>query len=90
MVVGQPAEFRFLSSTVRKEDPPGTLVEHWPTGEIEELAAISTAMEGEPDKSGAPIPVTLHARISEVGTLDLQLRSRDGQRWKLEFNLRDA
>ena len=37
LVVGEPAEFRFLGSTVRRADPVGTLVEEW-QGQIEELS----------------------------------------------------
>src|SRR5260221_3233263 len=44
LVVGAPAEFRFLSSTVRRDDAVGTLVEEW-EGEIEELAPLATTLE---------------------------------------------
>jgi Hsp70 protein len=88
MVVGEPVEFRFLSSTVRKEDSPGALIERWGEDEIEELIPIQTAMTDEEDAPGTTIPVTLHAAVTEVGTLDLQLRSRDGRSWKLEYYVR--
>ena len=29
LVVGEPAEFRFLGSTVRRSDPVGLMVEEW-------------------------------------------------------------
>ena len=29
LVVGEQAEFRFLGSTVRRDDPAGTVVEEW-------------------------------------------------------------
>ena len=35
LVVGEPAEFRFLSSSVRKQDKAGSLLEDW-GAEIEE------------------------------------------------------
>ena len=89
MIVGEPVEFRFLSSTTRKDDAPGTMVERWAEGEIEELSPIHTAMDGEADETGAPIPVKLHSRVTEVGTLDLELRARDGQSWKLEYDVRE-
>jgi hypothetical protein len=90
MIVGEPVEFRFLSSTTRKEDPIGTLVERWDEGEIEEVLPIQTAMSDETDAPGTKIPVTLHAHVTEVGTLDLQLRARDGRSWKLEYYVRDT
>ena len=89
MVVGEPVEFRFLSSTLRKDDPIGTMLERWNEDEMEELVPIQTAMDGQTDETGMPIPVQLHTRVTEVGTLDLELRSRDGQAWKLEYEVRE-
>ena len=88
MVVGDSVEFRFLSSTTRKDDPIGTLLDGWADGEIEELAPIQTSMDDENDPSGTAIPVSLHAQVTEVGSLDLHLRARDGRTWKLEYNVR--
>jgi hypothetical protein len=90
MVVGEPVEFRFLSSTTRKEDPIGEMLESWGEEEIEELVPIHTALEGETEEPGAPIPVQLHTRVTELGTLDLELRARDGRSWKLEYDVRES
>ena len=92
MVVGEPVEFRFLSSTVRKDDPIGSLVERWPEGEVEELVPIQTSMDVEEEAAapGATIPVTLHANVTEIGTLELSLRARDERSWKLEYYVRDT
>ncbi|MCA9669542.1 MAG: Hsp70 family protein [Myxococcales bacterium] len=102
MIVGEDVEFRFLSSTHRKDDGIGTVIERWDEGEIEELVPVTTAMdagEGEDQGEGATttpgegattVPVKLHSRVTEVGTLDLSLRSRDGRSWKLEYYVRDA
>jgi molecular chaperone DnaK (HSP70) len=88
LVVGAPAEFRFLGSTVRRGDTVGTLVEDW-EGQIEELGPVATTLEA-PTKEGQTVPVRLHSKVTEVGTLELWCLSRDGkQRWKLEFNVRE-
>jgi hypothetical protein len=88
LVVGMPAEFRFLGSTTRRGDEVGTLVEDW-EGQIDELAPIATTLESA-GKEGKTVPVHLHSRVTEVGTLELWCLSRDGkQRWKLEFNVRE-
>jgi molecular chaperone DnaK (HSP70) len=88
LVVGTPAEFRFLGSSVRREDPVGTLIEEWDGEEIEELTPMATTLEAK-NKQGQMVPVHLHSRVTEVGTLELWCISRDGkQRWKLEFNVR--
>jgi molecular chaperone DnaK (HSP70) len=88
LVVGAPAEFRFLASSVRRGDQAGTLVEEWEE-EIEEVAPLQTTL-ASPDKEGQVVPVHLHSKVTEVGTLELWCLSRDGkQRWKLEFNVRE-
>ncbi len=88
LVVGEPAQFRFLASTVRRQDTPGTVVEHW-EDEIEELAPLTTTLESD-DPNLRQVPVHLHSRVSEVGQLELSCQSRDGkQSWKLEFNVRE-
>jgi hypothetical protein len=89
LVVGEPAEFRFLGSTVRREDRPGTLVEDW-QDEVEELSPVTATLPAEGDGVGRTVPVRLHSRVTEVGQLELWCVSRDGrQRWKLEYNVRD-
>jgi hypothetical protein len=88
LVVGEPAEFRFLSSTVRKADDIGSLVEDW-GDEIEELSPLEVTLKLE-GKEDTILPVRLESRVTEVGTLEVWCVSRDGaQRWKLEFNIRE-
>ena len=73
---------------VRRADTVGTLVEEW-EGEIEELSPLTTTLEA-PDKAGQVVPVHLHSKVTEVGTLELWCISRDSkQNWKLEFNVRE-
>jgi molecular chaperone DnaK (HSP70) len=89
LVVGEPAEFRFLSSSTRRDDIVGTVVESW-TDDIEELPPLDSTLEWE-GQEGTTVPVRLQARVSEVGVLELWFVSRDGsRRWKLEFNVRAA
>lgn len=86
LVVGEPVEFRFLGSTVRRQDTPGAFVEEWEP-EIDELAPVATKLEGQGNRV---VPVHLHAKVTEVGQLELWCFSRDGkERWKLEFNVRE-
>ena len=88
LVVGEPAEFRFLGSTVRREDVPGTVVEDWQE-QVEELNPVSTALEGQ-GGAGRLVPVHLHSKVTETGQLELWCINREGtQRWKLEFNVRE-
>jgi hypothetical protein len=88
LVIGEPAEFRFLSSTIRKQDQIGELIEDW-GDEIQELnpLEVTLRLDGQED---TVLPVRLESRVTEVGTLELWCVSRDGgQRWKLEFNIRE-
>ena len=85
LVVGEPATFRFFSSTNRKEDQPSTTVDP-KKADLNELAPIETTLEGP---SGAVLPVKLQARVTEVGTLELNaVESASKKKHKLEFNIR--
>ena len=87
LVVGAPAEFRFLGSTTRADDAAGTVVEEW-EGDIEEMAPVAATLEA--GGQAQYVPVHLHSKVTETGTLELWCISRDGkQRWKLEFNVRE-
>jgi hypothetical protein len=88
LVVGEPAEFRFLSSTIRMQDHVGDLLENWGS-EIEELSPLEVTLSLE-GQQGAVLPVRLESRVTEIGTLELWCASSDGaNRWKLELNIRE-
>lgn len=87
LIVGEEVEFRFLGSTVRRDDKAGAIIEEW-EGQIDELAPVRVTLEGK-TTTGRVVPVHLHTKVTEVGQLELWCLSRDGkQRWKLEFNVR--
>ena len=88
LVVGEPAEFRFLSSSVRKQDQVGSLLEDWGT-DIEELSPLEVTLRLD-GQQGTVVPVRIETRVTELGTLEVWCVSRDGaQRWKLELNIRE-
>ncbi len=90
LVVGEPAEFRFFGSSVRRDDVAGTVVERWQPDEIEELAPVEATLT-QKGAEGRTVPVRITARVTEIGTLELFCVTRDGKgRWKLEFNVRQA
>ena len=90
LVVGEPAVFHLLASTVRKKDRAGEIVEDW-HGEIGEVTTMETALSAtEADAGGTILPVWLQSRLTEIGTLELWCVARaEDRRWKLEFNLRE-
>jgi hypothetical protein len=88
LVVGEPAEFRFLNSSLRKQDHVGSLLEDW-GDDIEELSPLEVTLELD-GQQGTVVPVRLETRVTELGTLEVWCVSRDGtRRWKLELNIRE-
>jgi molecular chaperone DnaK (HSP70) len=88
LIVGEPAEFRFLSSIVRKADPVGALIEDW-GDELEELSPLEITLSTDAP-ADTTVPVTLESRVTEMGTLELWCVGRNRQgRWKLELNIRE-
>lgn len=88
LAVGEPAEFRFFSSSVRKDDSPGELVEDL-TGDLEELAPMHVTLDAGSGAADGFVPVSFETAITETGVLQLWCKSREGERWKLEFEVRE-
>ncbi|MCY3022188.1 MAG: Hsp70 family protein [Planctomycetota bacterium] len=90
LVVGEPAQFRFLSSTTRRDDRVGSILEDW-EDTVAELAPIEANLP--PTKkaaAGTLVPVRLRCKVTAVGTLELWCHERDGAgKWKLELNVRE-
>lgn len=92
VVVGEPVQFRFFSSSVRRHDPAGAAFDRWDAAEIGELPAIEMTLPAEQREEGEVVPVRLSASITAVGTLliealPLEPRTRD-ERWKVELSVR--
>jgi hypothetical protein len=89
LIVGEPAEFRFLSSTIRKGDPVGAMIEDW-GDDLEEMSPLEVTLQLD-GKDDTAVPVTLESRVTEVGTLELWcVGSQPAERWKLELNIRES
>lgn len=86
LYIGEPAEFRFLCSSVRKNDEAGVLLEEWKPEDLEELAPVEVTLSGG---EGQIVRVSLESKVTETGVLELWCVARDGRRWKLEFNVRE-
>jgi len=83
LLVGEPAAFRFFASSTRRDDGVGEKVD--PSG-LEELTPIETTLQGA---QGQVVPVELHAKVTEVGTLELSaVEQASGRRWRLEYDVR--
>ena len=89
LVVGEPVHFRFYASSVRRQDGVGTLLGAWAPDELQELAPLSATLPPAGRNPGEVVPVRLHARVTEAGTLELEAVPRSGgERWKIEFDVR--
>jgi hypothetical protein len=86
LVVGMPAEFRFFSSAVRKNDAPGAFIEEF-GDDLQELSPMEVHLTST-DGTGT-VPVSFETVVTETGMLQLWCVARDGRRWKLEFNVRE-
>ncbi|MBN2449876.1 MAG: Hsp70 family protein [Lentisphaeria bacterium] len=92
LVVGEPTEFRFFSSTVRPDDAIGAVLTSWREGELTEMPPLVAELpveEGRAAPIGTLVPVRLRTVLTEIGTLQLWCDDvRSESTWKLEFELR--
>ena len=92
LIIGEPVEFRFLSSSTRKGDAVGEIIEEiTPQSGLEELTPVEAALPtGDGDVAGTVVPVRLHSQVTEVGVLELWCVAQNSdRRWKLEYNIRE-
>jgi hypothetical protein len=98
LVVGEPAHFRFFSSTVRKEDCAGDLLEpsvidhaDAPEAELQESDTMETVLPRDEVEEDDWVPVQFQTRVTELGVLELWCLAVRGEgRWKLEFSVRES
>lgn len=89
LTVGEPVIFPFYSSSKRKEDEIGSMSDY-DESSFNEVASLETTLKAEGKiKEGENIPVKLHSKVTEVGTLEISCQSLDKKhQWNLEFNIR--
>lgn len=89
LVVGEPVRLRFFGSSVRRSDTVGTMLDFWGPEELVELQEIEANLPAEGRQPGDVVPVTLQARVTDIGTLELNAVPVGGtERWKVEFDVR--
>jgi len=90
LVVSEPAEFPLFTSSIRLTDRPGELVAI-DREQITPLPPIRTALKTRRRSERGNVAVQLHAKLTEIGTLDLWCSEVDGERsWRLQFDVRSA
>jgi hypothetical protein len=89
LALGQPVVFPLFTSTVRAEDHAGDVL-RLSAEQLLQLPPLHTILRGGKRSGTRRVPVTLAARCTEIGTLELWCVAREGtNRWRLEFNVRD-
>ncbi|MBY0232886.1 MAG: hsp70 family protein [Gemmataceae bacterium] len=89
LALGQPVAFPLFTSTARADDRAGDVLEV-EADQLMTLPALTTVLRGGKRAGAKHVPVTLHSRSTAIGTLELHCVAKEGgNRWRLEFNLRD-
>lgn len=102
LVVGETAEFRFFASSTLRDDSAGDVRDpdedlidpeddEDDEGGLHELDPVEALLPAEGDvQAGELVPVSLRAKVTEVGTLELWCVARSGAgQWKLEYSVRE-
>jgi len=103
LVISEPVEFPLFVSSIRLVDKPGEMIPI-DREQMTPLPPIRTAMRTRRKSERGHVPVHLHARLTEIGTLELwcseveqagtrageQAGKREERKWRLQFDVRSA
>jgi len=90
LTVAEPVEFPLYFSSTRLTDKPGELV-GVDREQITPLPPMRTVIQTRRKRDAGTARVELHARLTEIGTLDLWCSEVEGRRsWRLQFDVRSA
>ncbi|QGJ69785.1 Molecular chaperone DnaK [Planctomycetales bacterium 10988] len=90
LIVGEPTQFRFFSSAIRKDDQPGQSLAQWGEEELEETDPLEATLTASPEWEDDYVPVRFETHLTELGQLELWCVSTiSDERWKLEFSVRE-
>ena len=90
LVHGEEAEFRFFSSSVRKNDQPGDVLQSWDESELRETTPLLATLSADSEVTEPYVPVQFQSRITELGQFELWcVSTKSDSKWKLEFNVRE-
>ncbi len=88
LVVGEAVRFQFFSSTSRREDVVGTVLERFTDEELTRLGDVEATLVIEGRAPGEVVPVRIAAELSDVGTLALVAVPRGGgARFRVELDV---
>jgi molecular chaperone DnaK (HSP70) len=88
--VSEPVEFPLFVSSTRLTDRPGELLP-LDREQLTPLPPIRTVLRTAKKGEAGSVSIHLHARLTEIGTLELWCSQLDTNRtWRLEFDVRAA
>ncbi|MEX2173213.1 MAG: Hsp70 family protein [Pirellulaceae bacterium] len=90
LTVSEPVEFPLYTSSIRLADRAGELLPVDPE-QMTALPPIRTALKTRTRRERGTVAVRLHAKLTEIGTLELWCGEVNGDRtWRLQFDVRSA
>jgi molecular chaperone DnaK (HSP70) len=90
LTIASPVEFPLFYSGTRLTDAPGELIKI-EKEQMTALPSIRTILRSRKEKQAATIAVVIHAKLNEIGTLQLWCSEEEGTRsWQLQFDVRSA
>lgn len=90
LTISEPVEFPLFVSSTRLTDKPGQVVAIDPE-QMLPLPPIRTVLRAARRKQKGTVPVKLHTRLTEIGTIDLWCGEVGSDRtWRLQFDIRSA
>jgi len=90
LVVGEPAHFRFFSSSTRKQDRAGEVLPFWTDDELAETDSMEATLDADEAIEEPYVPVKFQSRVTELGMFELWcVSTKSKKKWKLEFSVRD-
>lgn len=90
LTVAEPVEFPLYVSSTRLTDRPGELIAI-EAEQMKALPPIRTVIRTQRRSESGAARVELHARLSEIGTIELWCKEVDRDRsWRLQFDVRSA
>jgi molecular chaperone DnaK (HSP70) len=96
LVISEPVEFPLYVSSIRLADRPGEMIPV-DRDQMTPLPPIRTAMRTRRKSERGHVPVHLHARLTEIGTMELWCSEIEAaghpsqnRSWRLQFDVRSA
>ena len=90
LTISEPVEFPLYVSSTRLTDQPGEVITIDPE-QVTPLPPIRTVLRTTRRSERGTVPVHLHARLSEIGTIELWCSQVGSERtWRLQFDIRAA